>query len=194
MNKEKIALWLNIILILSELVGFIWTIKIYHSISIEYYTNDSNLLALFSSVLFVIFYKKEKEFVKDLRFITTACLTITFLVVIFILAPMYDNNYKLLMFTNIFFIFHTLCPILSMISYFFFEKGSKKKHTPLIATAIYGVILIILNIFRVVNGPYPFLQIYDSNIVKSIILMILILAISEGIGIEIYYLKNKRKS
>ena len=42
-----------------------------HKIQVEYYTNDSNIIALVSSLLFIILYRKKKEFVKDLRFLST---------------------------------------------------------------------------------------------------------------------------
>ena len=127
MKKKKIALILNIIIVLLELLGFGYTLSNEHHIAIEYYTNDSNIITLIGSLLFIVFYKRKKEFVKDIRFLSTILLTVTFLVVVFILCPMYNFNYKLLMFTNSFFIYHTLCPIISFISYIFFEEGSKKK-------------------------------------------------------------------
>ena len=121
MSKRKIALILNVIIFLLEVLAFGYTILNSHKIQIEYYTNDSNLITLFSSLLFIILYRKKIELVKDLRFLSTILLTITFLVVIFILCPMYNFNYKLLMFTNTFLVFHTICPILSFISYVYIK-------------------------------------------------------------------------
>ena len=140
MNKKKIALILNIIILVLELIGFGKSIFVDHNIAIEYYTNDSNLLALISSLLFIIFYKKDKELVKDISFVSTSCLTVTILVVIFVLCPMYKYNYKLLMFTNEFLIFHTLVPIISIISYVAFEDKSSKNYLGLAFTIIYSII------------------------------------------------------
>ena len=79
MSKKKIALIINIIILTLTLLSFAKTFFLEHSIAVEYYTNDSNILALISSLLFIIFYKKEKNFVKDIRFLATSCLTVTFL-------------------------------------------------------------------------------------------------------------------
>ena len=50
------------------------------------------------------------------------------------------------MFTDTFLVFHTLCPILTIISYVILEDRSNKNYLSLIFTIIYGIILILLNI------------------------------------------------
>lgn len=192
MSKRKIALILNVIILLLEVLAFGYTILNSHKIQIEYYTNDSNLITLFSSLLFIILYRKKIELVKDLRFLSTILLTITFLVVIFILCPMYNFNYKLLMFTNTFLVFHTICPILSFISYVFFEEGSKNKYLGLIFTIAYAIVLIMLNILDLVVGPYPFLEVKKQSLLMISIWGIIILGGSYLIGLLIYKL-NKQK-
>ena len=192
MSKRKIALILNIIIVILELIGFSYTIFKEHYIAIEYYTNDSNLIALISSILFIVLYRKKKEFVKDLRLLSTTLLSLTFLVVVFILFPMYNFNYKLLMFTNTFLILHTLCPIISLISYVFFEEGSKKKNIGVIFTMIYATILIILNILSIVKGPYPFLEVKNQSPIMTVIWGLVIIGGSYLIGLILYKL-NKQK-
>ena len=192
MKKRKIALILNIIILLLELIGFGYTIFNEHKIQIEYYTIDSNLITLFSSLLFIILYRSKKEFIKDLRFLSTILLTVTFLVVIFILCPTYNFNYKLLMLTNTFLIFHTLCPILSIISYIFYEEGSKKVYIGLLFTIIYAAILIPLNLLNKIVGPYPFLEVQKQGIIMTIIWGIIIIGGSYLIGFILYKL-NKQK-
>lgn len=193
MNKKKLALIINIAIVLLELFAFGRSLFVDHSVAMEYYTNDSNLIALISSLLFVIFYKKDREFIKDIRFITTCCLTVTFLVVIFILCPMYNFNYKLLMFTDNFFIFHTLVPILSIISYIVLEDRSKKNYLSLAFTLVYSVIIITLNILKVVDGPYPFLRINNQSILTTILWGLLIICGNYFIGLLLNYLNKKIK-
>ena len=191
MKKKKIALILNIIIVLLELLGFGYTLSTEHHIALEYYTNDSNLITLIGSLLFIIFYKRKKEFVKDIRFLSTILLTVTFLVVIFILCPMYNFNYKLLMFTNTFFIYHTLCPIICFISYIFFEEGSKKKYLGLAFTILYSIILISLNFMNIVDGPYPFLQVTKQSPIMVITWGTIIIGGSYLIGLLIYKLNKQ---
>lgn len=192
MSKRKISLILNIIIVLLEIIGFSYTLINSHKIAIEYYTNDSNIIALISSLLFIILYRKKKEFVKDLRLLSTILLSITFLVVVFVLSPMYNFNYRLLMFSNVFLIFHTLCPIISFISYVFFEEGSKKKYLGLIFTLIYALVLIPLNLLNLVIGPYPFLEVNKQRLLISLLWGTIILSGSYLIGLLLYKL-NKRK-
>ena len=59
MKKKKIALILNLIIVLLELLGFGYTLYKQHYIALEYYTNDSNLITLIGSLLFIVFYKRK---------------------------------------------------------------------------------------------------------------------------------------
>jgi len=193
MSKKKLALIINIIIIIVELLAFGKNLLVEHNIAIEYYTNDSNILALISSILFIIFYNKNKEFVKDIRFIATSCLTVTLLVVIFILSPMYEFNYKLLMFTDNFFILHTLAPILSIISYVALEDRSNKNYLCLAFTTLYAIIMIVLNVLNIVDGPYPFLKVNTQDILVSLLWGIIIIGGSYLISLCLNLLNKKIK-
>ena len=193
MNKKKIALIVNIIILVLELFTFGNNIFIDHGIAIEYYTNDSNILALISSLLFIIFYNKNKEIVKDIRFIATSCLMVTFLVVIFILCPMYNFNYKLLMFTDNFLILHTIVPILSIFSYVALEDRNSKNYLCLVFTIIYSIVMVILNILYIVDGPYPFLKVNTQDILVTLMWGIIIIGGSYIIGVLLNHLNKKIK-
>lgn len=193
MSKKKLALIINIIIIIVELLAFGKNLLVDHNIAIEYYTNDSNILVLISSILFIIFYNKNKEFVKDIRFIATSCLTVTLLVVIFILSPMYEFNYKLLMFTDNFFILHTLAPILSIISYVALEDRSNKNYLCLAFTTLYAIIMIVLNVLNIVDGPYPFLKVNTQDILVSLLWGIIIIGGSYLISLCLNLLNKKIK-
>lgn len=193
MSKKKLALIVNIIILVLELIAFGKSLFTEHSIAVEYYTNDSNIIALISSLLFIIFYSKEKEFVKDIRFVSTSCLTVTFLVVIFVLCPMYNFNYKLLMFTDNFLIFHTIVPILSIFSYIALEDRSSKNYLCLVFTIIYSIILVTLNILNLVKGPYPFLMVTTQNPLMTLLWGVIIIGGSYVIGICLNTLNKKIK-
>lgn len=189
MKKNTLAIIFNILIVISGLIGIILSI-VKGGIDFKYYTNLSNVFAIIISILFLIFNKK-KSFIKDLRFISTSCLAVTFLVVLFILTPMYNFNYKLLMFTDVFFLFHTVCPLLSIISYICFEEKSNKVYMGFLFTLIYGIIMIVLNILNIVNGPYPFLMVYKQGIIMSIIWSVLIIGGSYVISILLNLLNTK---
>ena len=62
---------------------------------------------------------------------------------------------------------HLLCPLLSLFSFMFLEDYKLKLNNikyPVIITTIYGFILILLNIFKVIDGPYPFLRVYNQTL------------------------------
>ena len=193
MSKKKLALIVNIIILVLELIAFGKSLFTEHSIAVEYYTNDSNIIALISSLLFIIFYSKDKEFVKDIRFVSTSCLAVTFLVVIFVLCPMYNFNYKLLMFTDNFLIFHTIVPILSIFSYIALEDRSSKNYLCLVFTIIYSIILVTLNILNLVKGPYPFLMVTTQNPLMTLLWGVIIIGGSYVIGICLNTLNKKIK-
>ena len=187
------ALIINILIVVLELIAFGRNIFINHLLQLEHYTIDSNILVLISSILFIIFYKRENKIVNNIRFVATSCLAVTFLVVLFVLSPMYNFNYKYLMFTDNFLVFHTLCPILSIISYIILEDRSGKNYLCLIFTIIYGVVLITLNIFDIVVGPYPFLMIKEQSILASIIWCVILIGGSYAIGLLLNFLNKKIK-
>ncbi len=183
MNKRKLSYITNSLLCILEAITLIMYMKNNHTLSLEYYTMDSNLLTLLSSFLFIIFYKKKSEFVKDFRFITTCCLTVTFLVVLLILAPMLNFNYKGLLLENELLFLHTICPLLSIMSYVFFEEKSNKNYLGIAFTILYSLILIPLNILGLMSGPYPFLKVREQSIGMSLIWGIIIIGGSYLIGI-----------
>lgn len=190
---KKKALICNSTIIILELIGLIGIIIKTHTLSIEYYTIDSNLLALVTSSLFLFFSKKKEELIADIRFITTCCLTVTFLVVIFILLPMTNFNYNILFIENSTLIFHVLCPVISIISYVFFEKASNKEYLGFLFTVFYACVLMILNLKDIVNGPYPFLKIKEQSVLATFLWGIIIIGGSYLIGLGLNYCNKKRK-
>jgi hypothetical protein len=67
---------------------------------------------------------------------------------------------------------HTLCPLLALASFALLEHdrvSSKDIPAAMIFTLAYATIMIILNIAKVVVGPYPFLMVYNQPIWASIL-------------------------
>ena len=73
---------------------------------------------------------------------------------------------------------HTLCPILAIISFCLIEKYDNLKAIQgVYFTIIYALILIPLNILKIVNGPYPFLKVYEQSILESAFWIVVIFII-----------------
>lgn len=174
--KKKISLILNILLLVLEVIGFIVLFKSGYSLQYEFYTEDSNILGLFSSLLLVIcMLSKEKtpRWVHILKYMATIGLSLTLFVVVFVLIPMADFNYQFYLFEGTMLYQHFLCPLLAIITFIFFDDlGKFNKDDVLYGltfTIIYAVVLITLNIIGVVEGPYPFLMVRNQTILVSVI-------------------------
>ncbi len=196
--KKKISIILNILIIIIELIALKISYAYDNRIMIEYYTIDSNILALLSSIIYLIYVfskSKKSNVTRILKYISTICLLITFLVVIFVLLPMFNFNFKMLLISGAMFPHHVLCPILSFITFVWFDdlgKFNKKDYYyPVIATLIYAFVLIILNLLTIVDGPYPFLRVYDQSILSSIIWFTLIIYMCYLISKYVLKLRNQ---
>lgn len=179
-KKNKILLILNIIIIILEIIGLITTIKMTGKLELKYYTECSNIIMLVASSIYVYYLLSKKDIPKWLEILYhmgVLGLSITFLVVIFILAPMYNFIYEWLLFDGGMLYFHTLCPIFAFITYIFFTNTHIEKHElpyTMMFTIVYSVVLIICNICHLTEGPYPFLKVYKQPIYMSILWVVLI--------------------
>lgn len=187
-----IALILNIAILVMEIYAFIKEFYYNKLEAFKYYTNLSNLFALIASALFIIFFRNNYEWVKGLRLIATVMLAVTLIVVITILIP--SNGFVKMVLRGQLMFFHVLCPIISIISFVFFESIPKLptywSYIAVIPTILYGAIAIILNIKKVWDGPYPFLKVYKQPIYMSIIWAVVIMGGAFGIGALLRYLNS----
>ena len=90
-TKLKFALVINLAIVLLEIVGLILSVQRHGTGVFMFYTENSNYFALIVSIIFSVFacmeLKQRKtipKWVKVLRHTTTVCLSITFLVVLFV--------------------------------------------------------------------------------------------------------------
>lgn len=195
--KKKYVFLSHILIVVLELLGFYLGFQSLGFGMFEYYTQDSNLLVLFSSILTLIFLFQKKEFPSWLqwfKFTATVSITLTLLVVLTILSWTM-GGLSHMMFDGVFLFHHTLCPILSIITYLFLEpydiREEKFFRKSVSFTILYAEILIFLNIFKVVEGPYPFLMVYKQPIYMSILWAILILGGTFGIAHLLRYFHFK---
>ena len=168
MNKKdlKVSLIINSIIVILVLLGIIFmmtgfkfmanteTLSLTGLELFRYYTVDSNAFVGIASLLFIIYEiliinNKKKEipkYVYILKYMGTVAVTLTFIVTMFYLAPTYGSNFWFL-YQNSNLFFHLIVPILSFVSYVFFEKIDLN-----IKYTIYGTsTMIIYGIFYAVN-------------------------------------------
>ena len=174
MEKHNVGIALNILLIILEIIALIQCQNAFGSLDLRYYTIDSNIFALISAILYVYTRKKIPKAVQLAKYSSTLSLLITFLVVIFVLYPMYDFNFQLMFLDGSNLLMHIVCPLIALISFIFFEEidldnSFRNNVGSLYFTIVYAIILISLNILRVLVGPYPFLEVYNQPVFMSVL-------------------------
>lgn len=187
-HRQIAALIVNAAIVVMEIIGTYLSACRGGIRMFIFYTDDSNILTLITSIVFCIFSVRcliaEKNeiplAVKVLRYTSTCCLTVTLVVVLTILIPMSGpDGVQNMLFRNAALFHHLLCPLAAIISFLFLESNPPLKpvHTAyaLIPTGIYAVISMSLNIAKVMDGPYPFLHVYEQPVYMTIIWSVVIL-------------------
>lgn len=189
MNKKKVLISCicNLAIVVMEMIGLIISFGNHSLGSLVFYTEDSNLLALIACGIYCVYairYLREEKaliprWVHTFKYMTTGCLAVTFLVVIFVLAPMSGaGGYYNMLIPGSFLFHHFLCPVVAMISFVFLEGNQpltiRQNLYAVVPTLIYAVISVVLNIARVMEGPYPFLWVYKQPVYMSVLWFVLI--------------------
>lgn len=182
MNKRVVSLVLNILIISFEIIGFLISYMTSNRIAIEFFTEESNLLLLASSIIFVyymILNRQIPKWVHTFKFISTYTVTITLFVVLFILIPLGNFNYSLFLFGGTMLYHHTICPILAIITFLYYDnlKPYRKsiEYKGLSLVMAYALVMILFNAFDILEGPYSFLMIKKQSVFVSIIWFIIII-------------------
>lgn len=166
------ALVFNLALIILECNIFI---KVKNKLNIlKFYTFLQNFIAVLVSVLFCVFAVKEilgfgniPELIKGFRYTATCGLAATMIVFAVFLAPRFKSG-KSKSHKDIFgglnpkkanLLLHYICPIISLVSFMFFERGtvltdSEWTGYAAIPSCIYWAIYIILTVTHLWIEPY----------------------------------------
>lgn len=194
MEKRNVSIALSIIIIILEIIALIVCYNSF-GINLAYYTIDSNIFLLISTILYLITINNVPKIVQLLKYSSTLSVFITFLVVVFVLYPMYDFNFQFMFLDGPNLYMHVLCPLLAGISFIFFdsneiENSLKNNLRSLYFTIIYAIILISLNILNVVSGPYPFLKVNQQSPLMSLFWIVLILGGALILSKALLFLKD----
>ncbi len=199
--QKKYTPWLLILILILETIGFCLSMSMTRWKIFIYYTELSNLLTALSVVALLINYKKNKisHLTVLARYISSCMLLLTALVTIFVLVPTGEQSVGQLLLSplEVGFYHHLTCPILSIFSYIALEPHIKPKKqilAPFFITTLYGMILLLLNIFHVLNGPYPFLRVYNQTVSASVIWFVSVLTGTLALSWIVAFLSKKRDS
>lgn len=167
-------------------------VEIYENgfIMLSYYTVLSNLFISAVCLLDIAYQirelkdKKNSPWIKRIKYFATCCMTITFMVVLLVLAPMGGvQEYIRMFFEGPLKYQHTLCPILAVASFFAIDNyqsdfGKKTVVSSLIPTIIYAVVSTSLNIAKIMHGPYQFLYVYEQPVWMSFLYVVIIIGMA----------------
>lgn len=190
--RLTMSLIINVIIIVLEIIGTTICAGGTGLEMFSFYTTDSNIFALTVCIVFAfftarsLFSPKKPDIPKPIRilkYISVCCLNVTFVVVITIFAPVFgEGGYEYMLFNGDFLYYHFSCPLLSLISFVIFEGGTKYdvglSFAATIPTLIYAVVAVTLNLLNVIEGPYPFLCVYEQPLHLSILWLILFIDIA----------------
>ncbi len=172
----------------------------------KYYTVDSNLFVGVASLLLIIYeillinkkIKSIPKYVYILKFIGTVAVTLTFMVTLFYLAPTYGSNFFFL-YQNANFFYHFLVPIISMISFIYYEKTNldeKYIKYGLSTMILYGIYYLINVLVHMENGKvsfeYDWYGFASGGVITIIITIVLMLTITYLIS-KVLFKKNQLK-
>ncbi len=159
----------NIIVIILEIIGFGISISRRKLEIFVYYTQLSNLVTLFSSLVFV--FAGGSAFSASLRYLSSCMLTMTFFVTVFVLVPQMEDGFRKLMVSGNGLYHHTLCPLISIGSYILWEPHASCWLLPTALTFIYGLVMLGLNYTKKYDGPYPFFRVHNQSVTATVIWM-----------------------
>ena len=188
-------MYLDIAVVVGELVGLVLASLENGWGQFIFYTQLSNYFLLAATLPHLYFLPKKEpvpKAVNRLKYIATCTTTVTFTVAVAVLLPMYKRPYiTFLNGANLF--QHTLCPILGFATLPFMDPVEKRdSRLALIPTGLYALVMVPLNYFRVLEGPYPFLKVHNQPWYMSILWLFAIILVAFGIAVLLRKVCGKR--
>ena len=162
MKKELV---LHLFIVVLETIAVIYLLAVEGPAVFRYYTVLSNMLMLAASAWYLscFFGKKEIPVALTVLHLSAAvCLTVTFLIAAFVLMPQSTFAYYFL--DNVAPILHFISPVLSVVTLMLSREEIPKYGVvvPALLTILYGIIALLLNIAKLLVGPYFFLEVYST--------------------------------
>jgi hypothetical protein len=90
---------------------------------------------------------------------------------------------------------HLICPLLAIFSFVRLEpRDDARGHETLVAiapTVVYAIVTVTLNLLRVIEGPYPFLRVYEQPVWASVLWLVVMVAAAWGIAVLVRRLNDR---
>lgn len=187
-KRELISLGFNVAIVALSAICIVFYPDL---INFKFYAVLSNYIALIASLLMVIFLLIKKDLslvpypVILLKYVAAISLALTIIVVLVVLIPLdygisdYGTGFYLNMLSSTGLFRHLLVPVLTIVSFIYFEGDRRlnKRKTivfPIAYTLIYTVVILILVLTDKITAPYPFLDILYMPVHSTILYFVLI--------------------
>jgi len=193
---------LDVLIIVLSAIGVAGHFRIFGWPMFQYYTLDSNLFLLLACAVqaryegAILLGKRlfVPSWVRVLKYLAVCTVMVTLFVVLFVLIPLYGgwSAVPWLLFQGTSPYHHLLCPLLGAASFILLDRpGLGDRRLTLWAlgpTAFYAVVAIVLNLLRLLRGPYPFLLVYDQPVYMSLFWCVLILGLAWALAWAVWKL------
>ena len=185
--KLSLSLALNLAVAVLSAVGTALSFNAHGLGMFQFYTVDSNVFAMLACLVYAGFLirqlaggRRPPVWAVMTKYASVCCLGVTFLVVVTILAPFSGpHGYRMMLLYNDMLYHHLFCPVLAALSFFLFDRvpfrAARAARLALLPTALYAAVIVVLNLARVIVGPYPFLKVYQQPVYASVLWVVLIL-------------------
>ncbi len=144
-----------------------------------FFTQLSNYMTCISTAALLI--ATASPLVTALRYLAVCMMVMTFLVTTCVLVPM-GGDPKELLWTEPGIYLHIFCPVLTVLSYFLFEHhaGWNLFWLPVTVTLVYGLVMLLLNASRKVDGPYPFFKVHNQSAAATVMWILILTGVISG--------------
>ena len=202
--QKALSILANLAVVWMELKAIPMSWDGVHTQMFLFYTELSNLFAM--GVCFAVALCQLRALVtggempvwaRTLKYTATCCLMLTFLTVVFVLAPMYgpDGHYVMLLTSSMLYN-HFLNPVVACLSFVLLERAPALPRgavgRAMIPTLLYGGVMLAANIAKVYKGPYPFLYVYEQPLWASCMWVVVILGGAALIDWQVWKLGGGR--
>ena len=189
--RRVLSILLNLAVVRMEPIAIRMSWEAVGEQTLTFYTENSNLFSAAVCLLVAVCQlwallsgRALPRWVKRRKFVAACGLTLTFLTVVFVLAPYYpDEGGVVFLLTESSMLYHHLLnPVLHVVSFVCLERQPRlpARNIPLalVPTAIYGSIALWANYQRLWTGPYPFLLVYEQTPRQTVLWCAAILAMN----------------
>lgn len=171
----RLVQWMFGLLLVLELAGLAYAVSSRGLGTLIYYTQGSNLFNAFVCAWGLFAYSRPQvsSLFTNIRFLANGALLMTAFVTVTVLIPT-GGDWRDLLIERSGLFHHTLCPLLSVLSYVYLEEHTPQKRVlwlPIGVTISYGLVMLILNGLGLYSGPYFFFKVLSQPVLVTIFWM-----------------------